>query len=810
MSNNFHPTIGVLLNQFEGKYQSFIWRGANDFLKDKDVNVIFFVGRALNVPNEDPSFHNMIYRLVDVNQLDGLIVAAGTIGNYASAEELLDFLQPYRSIPIVGAGRLLEGIPSVIADNKSDVKKMLSHLIEFHNYKSIAFVKGPDKNPDAEERYLSYKEALIEHSIPVDPELVFSGDLTYVSGVEAAHFFLNKKEKKPEVIVCANDEMAVAVFKTFQSLGIQVPEDIAVVGYDGIEEGSLLASPLTTVDQFLYEQGKKTAEILLDIMNGKQAPEVSKFQTQLVIKESCGCVSSHSLEKKKKIVSIESALLWAEKQEEKAGLIDKILENFDLSEEKKTEIRESLLLLLPNLAQDMKDRKPQGKFLSLLNHTLYKKIGNEKNGHIWQDIVSVIRSSLVSQIEEPVLKAAGEDICHQAQMVVGKFMEREEAYRNQEMIQLLWNFRDIVLQINFTYELEKMMKMVLENFPKLGIKGCYICSYVKGKFYKKQQEWSLPQNTELIMGYDDEGNVFSGANTKIFFTSHLLPEVIISRKRHFSFMIQPLYSMEYQFGYIVYELGESEPILYEILREQVSSVLERTSLFEELKRGKEKLELTLEELSKSEERFREMATLFPTIIAETDMDMQFVFLNQAGLESFGILGNSVSNNLSILDYVYPEDKENLKEYSGRVVRGELPDFNEFRFLKKDGTVLTFLCKAYPIAKNNSIVGIRWSIIDLKPMLKSIILPQELFFKEYKLSPREREVLTLILQGYKIKEIAKQFYISVATVKTHIRSIYDKIDVGNKTELFEKLKEYQISRFGHQSFVFSLLSRAIQE
>ncbi len=802
-----HPTIGVLLNQFEGEYQSFVWSGVNDFLKDRNANVVFFVGRALNPPQDIPSFHNMVYRMVNVNHLDGLIIGTGSIGNYSSTEELMDFLQPYRSIPIVSIGRVLEGIPSVIADNKSDIKNVISHLIEVHQYQEIAFVRGTEKNPDAEERYISYLEALNEHNILFDPEFVFPGNLTYESGIKAAHFFLNKKGKKPRAIVCANDEMAVAIFKTFQSLGIQIPQEIAVVGYDSIKAGNFLASPLTTINQFPYEQGRKGAEILMDIVEGNAIPEVFTFPTQLVIKESCGCVDSYPWKKKKQnSASLESDIL---EMENCASLTDKILENFDFTEEKNGEIKEALTVLIPNFIQDIKEQNVKGDFLRLLNQILSKKIGSGKNASIWQDILSVIRDSFISQIKNLPLKAIAEDICHQAQIFVGKFMEREEAYSNQEMNQLLWDFRDITLQVNYNYDLKKIMKMVLENFPRLGIKECYICSYVKGKFYKEQNNDNLPQNSELIMGYDEKGNVFSSFNTKMFFTSHLLPEVIISKKERYSFIIQPLCSREYQFGYILYQLGNTPSIIHEILREQISSVLEKSSFFEELKKGKEKLEATLEELSRSEERFREMAILFPTIVAETDIEMQFLFLNQAGMESFEILENSI-NNLSLLDYVYPEDKENLREYLARIMKGDLSDFNEFRFTKKNGSILTFLCKAYPINKNDSIEGIRWSIIDLKPMLRSIILPQELFFKEHKLSPREREVLTLILQGYKIKEIAKQLFISDVTVKVHSRSIYEKTGVQNKATLFEKLKDYQISRFGHQSFVFSLLSRAIQE
>jgi PAS domain S-box-containing protein len=251
-----------------------------------------------------------------------------------------------------------------------------------------------------------------------------------------------------------------------------------------------------------------------------------------------------------------------------------------------------------------------------------------------------------------------------------------------------------------------------------------------------------------------------------------------------------------------------------LIADHLGMMIENARLYGKLENYSKNLEKKVEErtseLKKSEERFKEMALLLPTIIIETDMQINITFLNEAGLETFGFWENDFKKNAALPNFIHPGDKEKLLQYFNGIVRNEESNFSEFRFVQKEGINFTLLCKATPIYKNSLISGVRWSAIDIKPLLSSVIVPKESFFKNYKFSPREKETFLLLLQGYKIKEIAKKLQITESTVKDHIGSIYEEMGVKNRAELFNTLKDSNINYFGYQSFVFSLLSSMVKE
>lgn len=220
------------------------------------------------------------------------------------------------------------------------------------------------------------------------------------------------------------------------------------------------------------------------------------------------------------------------------------------------------------------------------------------------------------------------------------------------------------------------------------------------------------------------------------------------------------------------------------------------------------LEKKANDLRQSEERFRDMAVLLPTVIIEMDKQLRISFINNAGLDTLGIDGIDSSGLLT--DYVHPEDREKFTAQCMSILTEENVTFYEVRLLLKNGIKTTLLSKAAPITKDGKITGIRWNAIDLKPLLSSVILPEESFFKNYRFSPREKEVLMHLMQGFRIKEIAQKLFIAECTVKGHLSAIYAELGVKNKNEFFDLLKNFQVSRLGYDSFIFSILSKLIKE
>lgn len=117
-------------------------------------------------------------------------------------------------------------------------------------------------------------------------------------------------------------------------------------------------------------------------------------------------------------------------------------------------------------------------------------------------------------------------------------------------------------------------------------------------------------------------------------------------------------------------------------------------------------------LRESEERFREMADLLPTIISELDRDFNLTYINRAAFETFGYSQEDFEEGLNILDMIHPDDRNRATRNGKKVMRGTRLDGNEYRMLRKDGSDLTALVHSHPIYRDGRVVGIRSTVTDI--------------------------------------------------------------------------------------------------
>jgi sigma-B regulation protein RsbU (phosphoserine phosphatase) len=176
-----------------------------------------------------------------------------------------------------------------LLNNQDGLIELIDHLVLVHGYNRIAFIKGPDNQQEAALRYKTYRRALKKHHIAFNPDLVAHGNFVYNTGTEAMRILLEERKVKCDVVVCANDEMALGAYKYLQEKEIRVPQDIALTGFDDIKFARSLNPPLTTVAQPLYEQTRKALEIVTALLKGEKVPDKSYSPTKTIIRQSCGC-----------------------------------------------------------------------------------------------------------------------------------------------------------------------------------------------------------------------------------------------------------------------------------------------------------------------------------------------------------------------------------------------------------------------------------------------------------------------------------------------------------------------------------------
>lgn len=190
-------------------------------------------------------------------------------------------------VVIVGHQEIPAHIPFVINSNRFSSSAATEHLIK-RGHRRIAYFSGPLGLSLSDERRKGFLSAMESHGLEVDEALVYEGDFYLDSGYDLALQLL-ALPNPPTALVAASDEMAIGAMKAARKLGISVPGEFAVIGFDDIKMASICDPALTTMAQPKEALGSASVEMLISIMKGELLSSNHVIlNDQLVIRESCG------------------------------------------------------------------------------------------------------------------------------------------------------------------------------------------------------------------------------------------------------------------------------------------------------------------------------------------------------------------------------------------------------------------------------------------------------------------------------------------------------------------------------------------
>lgn len=233
----------------------------------------------------DPLREQMYLDMVDARQADGIILMTGLL-----SKDIRD-VNSGSWPPMVLALEYVEDMqfPTIKIDNVLASIRVMEYLNSL-GHTRIAHISGPVPEVLSSDRLAGYRQALNNMSLKQNDDWVYSGDFSKVSGHLAVRQFL-KSDEKPTAIYCANDEMAIGAINELRTQGIQVPDDISVVGFDDITFASEFYPALTTVCQKRSEIGRQAMLTLADILSGKKVSlEPVIMPTELIIRDSSAVV----------------------------------------------------------------------------------------------------------------------------------------------------------------------------------------------------------------------------------------------------------------------------------------------------------------------------------------------------------------------------------------------------------------------------------------------------------------------------------------------------------------------------------------
>ncbi|HEY3593725.1 MAG TPA: substrate-binding domain-containing protein, partial [Polyangiaceae bacterium] len=284
-------TIGVLVDCPGGPYQTAVLAGIAETARKLEANILCF---ALGVQRERAEAvvgRRFAQQLVGPHNLDGAILFSTTLTDETGAPGLLRLARSYNGLRLCSLGVPLEGIPSVTVDNRAGIRQVVAHLVRDHRLQRIAFICGPEGNVEADERLEAYRSELTNQAIPFDSKLTIPGNFLEEAGRAAVRTLAQRSAGLESIgaIVSCNDQMAIGALSELEKMNIRVPEKIAVVGFDDIEESRFSQPALATVRQPLSKIGGEAVRCVAAI-GGRDEPAASvELKAELVARRSCGC-----------------------------------------------------------------------------------------------------------------------------------------------------------------------------------------------------------------------------------------------------------------------------------------------------------------------------------------------------------------------------------------------------------------------------------------------------------------------------------------------------------------------------------------
>ena len=272
--------IGLVIPDITNPFFAEVTRGVGEVAHARGYGVI------LCNTEEDPDRERSYIRLLRRKRVDGLILTSVTAEDpylKALARSKTPFVLVSRACQLVPA-------PYVGVDDRLGGRLAVEHLVEL-GHRRIGFIGGPADVQSSLDRLAAFEAVLTEHGIPVREEWISFSDFTQRAGYRAGKELLRRKVR-PSAVFAANDVVALGVLQAADELGLRVPEDLSVLGYDDISYAGLPRIELTTVAQPSFEMGKIAAEWLLSVLEGGPRRLYRLLTPKLVVRRTTALAPS--------------------------------------------------------------------------------------------------------------------------------------------------------------------------------------------------------------------------------------------------------------------------------------------------------------------------------------------------------------------------------------------------------------------------------------------------------------------------------------------------------------------------------------
>ncbi|WP_147613168.1 methyl-accepting chemotaxis protein [Treponema pectinovorum] len=592
-----------------------MWKGIVSECKKDQVPLITFRGPVLN---KGPG--SIIYELINDDTFAGIISWASSDVDQST----YDYYKRFSKTPLVCMTFKIEGKPLIVTDCKTGIIELIDHLVEFHGYKKIAFIRGPENHVYARERYEGYLEGLKKHNLDVRKDLISEcGYWSLKDGANGIETFL-KRGLKPgsdfEAVIGVGDNVAIGAQEELQRRGYDIPSDVAVCGFNGTEDAAWSNPSITSVEMPFYGQGVQAYKTLKAIFNNQPYEMEFKYKTKLVPGESCGCTSlsvknayfeniknaNDSSAKSKglfKAKNIEGA------QVDESQIIKKLQTStwqnqlkekiIKLSQEDRFSNQNSLEFFkdfagsyISSLIGECLNENSKSAFIKTISKGLNKFSKVSKEFSVWQNMISTTRISLLQELTSlNSFYAKAENLFQQARILIDEIDSRIQKQANLLETRKEAVLRQISTDILSCSDIPKLLELIEKSILKLGMTGCYVALYNDCKYTEQNKQ--IPQTSRLVLAVKKGEHIALPEGGLNFNTSEIIPDSINNSGDFAIYEVESLHYQNRYLGYIVFESLDDNGIAYSTLRDQISCSLNSALLLEQRIKSRAVLEDTM-------------------------------------------------------------------------------------------------------------------------------------------------------------------------------------------------------------------------
>jgi len=578
-------SIGLLVDP-AFKYRSEqIIAGVESVARDSDLNLLCFKTNSVSSTENLANSIMLPFDIINKKNVDGLIVMSEVISRYMGSKWISNLVKKYYPLPLVSIGLKIKNVPSVITLKEKGLNELISHLVKQHGKHNISLISGPKDNPVMQNLLKAYTKSMKDFKLPLNPQLLVEGDFDYYSGKNAVNTLLDERKVSFDTVITLNNEVALGVIIALQERGLRVPNQISVVGFEDQKTNGDELLPLTVVKIPFFKLGQTAAELLHKQILGEKVPYTTALATELIIRESCGCMPVlHNIQSERRISPVETipSKIKPFSRINKKQMVSKILKQHPrLTMQRRKLVKELIQELIESLTEDI-TAKTSHRFIIKWKEFLYQHIATGIHAMSILNILSSLREFIYDGMKEASVLHVLDDIIYKAVLIAGGVLKKADSVKNVKELEQGKIIEKIEEELLMALDVDKLAAIICERFPLIDINSCYISLY---------EEIQDPLcYSRLLIAFSKKHLKHINQKDTRFLTNRLVPLGLLPANRRYTFFIETLSHDNEPLGLLLIELKKTNLKLCEFLKKRLSTALKGVKRLEEVKVQAQNLE----------------------------------------------------------------------------------------------------------------------------------------------------------------------------------------------------------------------------